>query len=166
MWLNVLNSDIGPNSIIIQADKIIRLLLITFCRRKVVLTDASNLGWGRCAMANRPSTSGRRRKVTFTSTAWKCWQYVWTSHLFARPEGTSRLSPLGQYDCGVLHKSPGRSFLEALLYSSGAPFEVGSAQLALAENNACAGQTEPGSRHAISEKCPLRQVDAPPTNGS
>ncbi len=28
------------------------------------------------------------------------------------------------------------------------------------------GQTEPASRHAISEQCPLRGVDAPPTNGS
>ncbi len=31
---------------------------------------------------------------------------------------------------------------------------------------ACAGQTEPRSRHAISEQCHLRRVDAPPTNGS
>ncbi len=43
---------------------------------------------------------------------------------------------------------------------------MGSAQLALAESNACAGQTEPGTRHAISEQCPLRRVDDPPTNGS
>ncbi len=43
---------------------------------------------------------------------------------------------------------------------------MGSAQLALAESNACAGQTEPGSKHAISEQCPLRRVDAAPTNGS
>ncbi len=28
------------------------------------------------------------------------------------------------------------------------------------------GQTEPGSRHAILEQCPLRRVDTPPTNGS
>ncbi len=88
------------------------------------------------------------------------------SHLSARPEGTSSLSPLGQYDGGVLHKLPGWSFLEEPLYSSRAPLEVGSAQLVLAESNACAGQTEPGSRHAISEQCPLRWVDAPPTNGS
>ncbi len=88
------------------------------------------------------------------------------SHLSTRPEGTSRLSPLGQYDGGVLHKLPGWSFLEAPLYSSRAPLEVGSGQLVLAESNACAGQTEPGSRHAISEQCPLRWVDAPPTNGS
>ncbi len=43
---------------------------------------------------------------------------------------------------------------------------MGSAQLALAESNTCDRQTEPGSRHAISEQCPLRRVDAPPTNGS
>ncbi len=33
------------------------------------------------------------------------------SHFSARLEGTSRLYPLGQYDGGVLHKSPGWSFL-------------------------------------------------------
>ncbi len=32
-----------------------------------------------------------------------------------RPEGAPRLSPLRQYDGGVLYKSPGRSFLEAPL---------------------------------------------------
>ncbi len=89
---------------------------------------------------------------------------VGPSHLSARPEGTSHLSPLGQYDSGVLHKSLS-SFLEAPLYPSRASLEVGSAQLALAESNACFGQTEPGSRHAILEQCPLRRVDAPPTNG-
>ncbi len=35
--------------------------------------------------------------------------------------------------------SPGRSFLEVPLYSSRAPLKVGSAQLALAESNTCAG---------------------------
>ncbi len=88
------------------------------------------------------------------------------SHLSVGPDGASHLSPLGQYDSGVLYKSPGRSFLETPLYSSRAPLEVGSAQLVLAESNACAGQTEPGSRHTISEQCPLRRVDVPPTNGS
>ncbi len=71
------------------------------------------------------------------------------SRFFVGPEGASRLSPLGQYEGGVLQKSLGWSFLKA-------PLEVGSAQLALAESNACARQTEPGSRHAISEQCPLR----------
>ncbi len=88
------------------------------------------------------------------------------SHLHVGPEGASHLSSLGQYDSGVQYKSLGQSFLEAPLYSSIAPLEVGSAQLVLAESNACAGQTEPGRRHAISEQCPLRRVDVPPTNGS
>ncbi len=43
---------------------------------------------------------------------------------------------------------------------------MGSAQLALAESNACARQTDPGSKHAISEQCPLRRVYTPPTYGS
>ncbi len=121
---------------------------------------------GRFVTANRLSTSGRKRKVTFTSTARKCWQYIWAFEPFCQTWGASHLSSLGQYDGGLLYKSPGRSFLEAPVYSSRVPLEVGSAQLALAESNACAGQTEPGSRHAISEQCPQRWVDAPPTNGS
>ncbi len=76
------------------------------------------------------------------------------------------MSRLGQYNDGVLHKLPGRSFLEAPLYSSRASLEVGWAQLVLAESKACARQIEPGSRHAISEQCPLRRVDALPTIGS
>ncbi len=50
-----------------------------------------------------------------------------------RPEGASRLSLLGQYDGGVLNKLSRQSFLEAPLYSSRAPLEVGSAQLAFIE---------------------------------
>ncbi len=88
------------------------------------------------------------------------------SHLYVRPEGTTHLSLFGQYDGGVLLKSPGRSFIEVPLYPSRAPLEVGSAQLALAKSSARAEQTEPRSRHAISEQCPLRRVDTPPTNGS
>ncbi len=34
-------------------------------------------GGGGCATANWSSASSQRRKVTFTSTAWECWQYVW-----------------------------------------------------------------------------------------
>ncbi len=90
----------------------------------------------------------------------------WPSHLSVRPEGASRLNPLRQYGGGVLYKSLGRSLLEAPFYSSRVPLEVGSTQLVLTESNTRAGQTEPGSRHAISEQCPLRWVDAPPTNGS
>ncbi len=66
---------------------------------------------------------------------------VGPSHLSARPEGTSHLSQFRQYDGGVLHKSPGRSFLEAPLYPSRAPLEVDSAQLALAKSSALARQT-------------------------
>ncbi len=72
------------------------------------------------------------------------------SHFSARLEGTSRLYPLGQYDGGVLHKSPGWSFpFLSFLFI----LEVGPALLALADSNACARQTEPWSRHAISEQC-------------
>ncbi len=107
----------------------------------MVSTDASNTG---CAMANWLLATGQKRRVGLTSTAWKCWQY----------------------DGGVLYKSPGWSLLEAPLHSGSATLGMGSAQLAFTESNACAGQVEPGSRHAILEQCPLGRVDAPPTNGS
>ncbi len=93
---------------------------------------------------------------------------VWLGLRIFLPDlrGHHVLVRFGQYERGVLHKSPGQSFFEAPLYPSRAPLEVSSAQLALAESSARAGQTEPGSRHAILEQCPLRQVDAPPTNSS
>ncbi len=118
-----------------------------------------------CSISGRyPSASGRNN---YCYLHINCLEMLAVGlGLSARPEGTSCLSPLRQYDGGVPHKSSGWSFLEAPLYSSWAPLKVGSAQLVLAESNAYAGQTEPGSRHAISEQCPLRQVDAPPTNGS
>ncbi len=118
-----------------------------------------------CSISGRyPSASGRNN---YCYLHINCLEMLAVGlGLSARPEGTSCLSPLRQYDGGVPHKSSGWSFLEAPLYSSWAPLKVGSAQLVLAESNAYAGQTEPGGRHAISEQCPLRQVDAPPTNGS
>ncbi len=48
----------------------------------------------------------------------------WPSHFSVRSEGASHLSPFGQYNGGVLYKSPGRSLLEALLYYSRAPLDV------------------------------------------
>ncbi len=57
------------------------------CRRKVVSTEASNLGWG--VLCDVKPAFGM----------------IGPSHLSARPEGTSRLSQFGQYDGGVLHKS-------------------------------------------------------------
>uniref|UniRef100_A0A671N354 XK-related protein n=1 Tax=Sinocyclocheilus anshuiensis TaxID=1608454 RepID=A0A671N354_9TELE len=74
--------------------------------------------------------------------------------------------PLGQHDGSVLYKSPGQSPLEAPLRTSGAPLGMGSAQLALTESSAYTGQTEPRSRHAVSEQRPLGGEDAPPSNGS
>ncbi len=78
------------------------------------------------------------------------------SHFSARPEGTSRRSPPRQYDGGVLQKSPGRSFLETPLYYSRAPLEVGSAQFALAESNACTGNLNLGVDMLSRSNVPLR----------
>ncbi len=113
-------------------------------RRKVVSTDASNAGWG--ALCDGKPAFGLWSKeegplhINCLETLAVCF---WPSHLSARPEGTPRFSPLGQHDGGVLYKLPGRSLLEAPLHSSRAPLGMGSAQLAFADSNACAGQVEP-----------------------
>ncbi len=88
------------------------------------------------------------------------------SDLLTRPKGAPRSGPFGQHDGGSLHKSPRRALLEAPLRSSGAPLGMGSAQPAFAESNACARQTEPRCRHAVTEQRPLRGVDAPSAGGS
>ncbi len=127
----------------------------------MVSTDASNLGWG--ALCDGKPAFGpwsKEGRLPLHQLPENTVSMVGHSHLSARPEGTSRLILFGQYDGGVLHKPPGRSFLEATLYPSRVPLEVGSGQLAHA------GQTEHGSRHAISEQCPLRRVDTTSTNGS
>ncbi len=90
---------------------------------------------------------------------------------------TNRFSAAGPTSCMpkwwvFWKKEPWRRFpqlraSQASTVTSSSPRRmVGSAQLALTESSARAGQTEPGSRHAISEQCPLRRVDALPTNGS
>ncbi len=58
------------------------------CRRKMVSTDASNLGWPLVEEGRLPS---HQLLVNAGSM-------VGPSHFSARPEGTSRLSPYGQYD--------------------------------------------------------------------
>ncbi len=67
--------------------------------------------------------------------------------------------------CGVIHKTPGRSRLVVTLHAGERPSCVGTEQSALAEGNACAGQTEPRSRHVVEERL-FRGMDASPARGS
>ncbi len=67
--------------------------------------------------------------------------------------------------CGVIHKTPGRSRLEVTLHAGERPSCVGTEQSALAEGNACAGQTEPRSSHVVEERL-FRGMDASPARGS
>ncbi len=113
-----------------------------------------------CAKADRPSACGRKRKEDSISTAWNA-SSVWiTSCLFTRSEGAPRSGPLGQHDRGGLHKSPRRALLEAPLHFSGTPLRMGTTQPAFAQSNACARQTEPAHRHAVTEQHLLRRVDS------
>ncbi len=80
--------------------------------------------------------------------------------------GTPCASTLRQQVRGVIHKSPGRPRLEATLHAGERPSCVGSDQSALTEVDACAGQDEPRSRHAVKEQRLLREIDAPPARGS
>ncbi|KAI2663140.1 ORF V: Enzymatic polyprotein [Labeo rohita] len=84
----------------------------------------------------------------------------------ARSEGTPRTGPLGQHDCGVLHKSPGGSLLQTPLHSGEGSSGMGSVQPGFIEGGSRAGQTEPGRGYAITKQCPLGRVDASPADGS
>ncbi len=125
--------------------------LVMVCRRKLVSTDASKMGWGR---KSPHQLSGNASSVSSPSC------------LFTRPEGAPRSGPLGQHDHGGLHKPPKRALLEAPLHFSGTPLVMGTAQPAFAQSNACARQTERGRRHAVMEKLLLRRVDSPSASDS
>ncbi len=56
--------------------------------------------------------------------------------------------------------------LKAPLHSGRTSSGMGSTQPALAKSSTYTGQIEPGSRHVISEQCPLRRVDAPSADSS
>ncbi|KAI2668545.1 Gag-Pro-Pol polyprotein [Labeo rohita] len=84
----------------------------------------------------------------------------------ARPEGTPCTDPLGQHDCGVLHKSSGGSLLQTPLHPGEGPSGMGSAQPGLTESGSRTGQTEPRGGYAITKQCPLRRMDDSPTDGS
>ncbi len=79
--------------------------------------------------------------------------------------GTPCASTLRQHVRGVIHKTPGRS-LEVTLHAGERPSCVVTEQSALAEGNACAGQTEPRSRHVVEEQRLFRGMDASPARGS
>ncbi len=135
--------------------------------RKVVTTDASNIGWGGAVRRQtdlRPLVEdGERLPHQLLGNASSL------SSLPVFPAGPNRTpcaDSLRQHVRGVLYKSPGRCLLEAPLYSGRSPSGMGSAQPALAEGSTPAGQTEPRSGYVISEQCPLRGVDAPSAGGS
>ncbi len=79
----------------------------------------------------------KRKKMTHIWAMFYVWAYVYVSAFAPFYQSWGGITVLVRSDSigGVLYKSPGRSFLEAPLYSSRAPLEVDSAQLALAESN-------------------------------
>ncbi len=88
------------------------------------------------------------------------------SCLFTRPEGAPRSGLLRQHDRGGLNKSPRRALLEAPLHFSGTPLGFGTTQPAFTQSNACARQTEPGRRNAVTEQHLLRRADSPSVSDS
>ncbi len=88
------------------------------------------------------------------------------SILPAGHSGTPCANTFREQVCGVIHTSPGRPRLEAILHAGERPSCVGSEQSALTEGDACAGQNEPRSRHVVKEQCLFRGMDAPPARGS
>lgn len=86
--------------------------------------------------------------------------------LTASPGGSPCLSMVRQYDIGALRESPGCAHLETPLQVGRVPLGMGTSQPGFAKSNACAGQTELGSWHAVLEQCPLWRMDALPSDGS
>ncbi len=77
-------------------------------RRKVVSTDASNTGWGVLCEGKtdiRPLVESRGQSAHQLPR--NAGGMSGLSNLPARPKRTPRPGPLGQHDCGVLHKSSG-----------------------------------------------------------
>ncbi len=95
-------------------------------RRKVILTDASNTGWGmlceglRLLVGHRGSATHQLPEDDSNMSS--------PSDLLTRPEGTQSASPLKQHESGFLHKSPGRAHLETPLRDGETPQGMGTSQ--------------------------------------
>ncbi len=127
--------------------------MVMVCRRKVVMTDASNTDWGGGAVRRQTNfrplvESGERVPHLLLGNASSM---LSLPVLPARPKETPRANPLGLHVSGVLHKSPRRPLLEVPLPSVRAPSGMGSTQPALAKSSTYTRQVEPGSGHVISE---------------
>lgn len=132
----------------------------------VVSTDASNLGWGALYEGRPAFGSWSSKESHLYMNCLEMLAVCQALHSFLGPEGTLRLGPIGQHDSGILHESPGRAFIQMHLCTGKAALGMSSAQTVFAKSIAHTGQTEPRSRYAISEQCPLRRVVAPPPDGS
>lgn len=131
-------------------------------RRKVIFTDVSNTGWGALcdsgpALGVWSNEESRVRINCLEILA--VWQ---NSDFSATPGGTPHPSPLRQHDDGVARAI----LLHPPLHSSGESLRLGTVQPVFTEGSACAWQTEPESRHAVSEQCTLGRMYAPPPMAS
>ncbi len=123
------------------------------CRKKVVSTDASNVGWGSSATANLAFGLWSKKEDYLPINCLQMLAVCLGLHTF-QPDLRGH---------HILVRSDSMTVVSYINHQGGLSSkclfilsEVGSAQLTLAESEACARQTEPGSRHAISEQCPLR----------
>ncbi len=107
--------------------------LDTAHKRKVVMTDASNKGWG--ALCEGKLIFGLWAEVESTLHI-NCLEMLAVCQ--ACHTGTPCASTLRHQVRGVIHKSPWRPRLEATLHVGERPSWVGPEQSALAEGEACA----------------------------
>ncbi len=143
------------------------VILDTAHRRKVVMTDASNKGWG-VLCEGKPTfglwseeESGLHINCLERLAVFLVCQFflpdIRGHHVLVHSDSRSVVSYINK---------PGWPRLEATLRDGEWPSCVGSEQCALTEGDACAGQNKPRSTHVVEEQCLFRGMDAPPSRSS
>ncbi len=81
-------------------------------------------------------------------------------------EGAPRLSPVGPYNCGVLHQPPRWSQVTLSLQDGPSPPFLGTERTPLVKGGSCAGQIEHWHRYAVQRQCSPGRMGATSSNGS
>ncbi len=121
-------------------------------RRKVVLTDASNTGWGALCKGNLTFGSW---SIAEGLLQLNCLEMIvcWVLQTFLPDlKGRPRASPFRQHDGGGLYKSPWWAHLETPFRDGKAPLGLGTSQTTFIEGSTRAWHAEPESRHVPSDK--------------
>ena len=133
------------------------------CHRKMLMTDASLMGWG-AALVGCPA------------------QGIWRGHLLELahqlprnedcisgpeilPPAVERLpcpSAGGQHICSLLHKSPGQTAVAPLGRVSAPGSALGTGKVPVPQGDLHSWAYECGSRLAVQTSCETREMETPP----